>query len=60
LAVRGVGFPALVPGLDVIAFHFIQLKLLLALDADSLLPLERFSLHVVGERADIQVSFIPV
>jgi hypothetical protein len=60
LAVRRVGFTTLVPGLDVIAFHFIQLKLLLTLHADSLLPLVCFPLHIVGERADVQVSFIPI
>jgi len=43
-----------------IAFHFIQLKLLLALGADSLLPLVCFPLHIVGERTDVQVSFIPI
>ena len=48
------------PGLDVIAFHFAQFKLLLALHADSLLPLVRFPLHVVGERADVQVPLVAV
>ena len=52
LAVGRVGFSPLVPGLDVIAFHFVQLEFLLALYADSLLPLIRFALHVIGERAD--------
>ena len=37
LAVLGVRLPALVPRLGVIAFHFVQSKLLLALHADSLL-----------------------
>src|ERR1700722_298803 len=60
LAVRGYGLSALVPRLDVVAFHLIQLKLLLALHADSLLPLISFPLHVSGERADVQVSFIPI
>ena len=60
LAVRRCGLPALVPRLDVIAFHLFKRKLLLAFHADSLLPLVRFPLHVVGERADVQVSFIPI
>lgn len=58
LAVCRRGLPALVPGLNVVAFHLIQLKLLLALHADSLLLLICFPLHVIGERADVQVSFI--
>ena len=36
LAVLRVGLAALVPGVDVIAFHLVQRELLLALDADSL------------------------
>src|SRR5262245_58375811 len=54
LAVRRVRLAPLVPGFDVIALHFLQLKLLLALDADALLPLVCLPPHVVGERADVQ------
>jgi transcriptional regulator with XRE-family HTH domain len=42
LAIGRVGFPAQVPWFDVIAFHLVQLKFLLALGADTFLPLVSF------------------
>ena len=53
LAVGRIGFPALVPRVNVISFHFVQLKLVIALDADSLLSLVRLALHVVGECSNV-------
>lgn len=60
LAVGRVGFTILAPRLDVVAFHLAQFKRFLALWADAFLPLVRFPLHVVGERANVEVSFVAV
>jgi hypothetical protein len=60
LAVRCVRLPALVPRFDVVAFHLFKLKMLLAFYADAFLSLVCLSLHVFGERADVQVSFVAI
>lgn len=52
LAVRGVGLSALVPRFDMVAFHFVELEVLIALHANDVLPLVCFPLHA-GENARI-------
>ena len=53
LAVVRRCFPAFAPGEDVVAFHHLQEKVLLAGRADALLPFIGFPLHVLRKRADV-------
>jgi hypothetical protein len=58
LAIFRVRFPALMPRLDVIAFHFLKFKFLPALHAHSFLAFVCLSLLILRERANVQMPFV--
>jgi hypothetical protein len=60
LAVCRRRFSTLSPRRDVIGFHFVQFKMLVALWTDALLPLVCFPFVVLGEGADAEVPFVAV
>jgi len=54
-AIFGFGFPAQVPRIDVVGFHFVYLEMLLADGTDAFLPFVGFAILAVSETAEVQM-----